>query len=157
MRVCVGCCCSFYGILDNIVWVLQSVSGSPLTIHGAGTQKRQFTYVGDVAQVIAQAAFLKQREFHVINIGSDEINSVSELVAEVEAVSGKALDVARSGDRTGAYHVQVCLHLPGLSKLVLGQDLSLVPLCHRVVQLLASLPLSDRLCMCLIVRKAVLV
>lgn len=86
---------------------MQAVSGTPLTIHGAGTQKRQFTYVGDVAQLIAQAAFLKQREYHVINIGTDEINSVSELVGQVESVSGHTLDVTRGGERTGTYHVQV--------------------------------------------------
>lgn len=88
---------------------MQAASGTPLTIHGVGTQKRQFTYVGDVAELIAQAAFLKQREFHVINIGSDEINSVSELVTEVEAVSGHTLDVSRGGESTGTYHVQVRL------------------------------------------------
>lgn len=50
---------------------------------------------------------MKHREYHVFNIGSDEINSVSELVSEVEVVSGHTLDISHSAEHPGIHHVQV--------------------------------------------------
>jgi UDP-glucose 4-epimerase len=42
----------------------------------------------------------------VLNVGSDEINSVSELVSQVEELSGRSVDVSHGG-RAGTRHVQV--------------------------------------------------
>jgi UDP-glucose 4-epimerase len=98
---------------------VQAVSGSPLTIHGEGTQRRQFTYVEDIAHLIAQAAFLKQQEYHVFNLGGDDIYSVSELVSEVEAVSGRRLDVKRGSVGAGTHHVQV---VHDRSRCIFGKD-----------------------------------
>lgn len=86
---------------------LQTLSGAPVTIHGDGTQQRQFTYVGDVAQLVAQAGFLPTLDFDVVNLGSDEVSSVADVVAAVEAASAKSLDVANTPVAADGHHVQV--------------------------------------------------
>lgn len=94
--------------------VLQTLSRAPVTIHGDGSQQRQFTYVGDAAQLAAQAGFLPELDFDVVNLGSDEVASVADVVAEVEAASGKPLDIANTPVVTAAHHVQVPTPLPAL-------------------------------------------
>ena len=90
--------------------VVQTLSGAPVTIHGDGTQQRQFTYVADVAQLIVQAAFLPQLDFNVVNIGSDDISSVADVISAVEAASEKALDSVNTPVATDAHHVQASPH-----------------------------------------------
>lgn len=86
--------------------VASTLSRAPVTIHGDGSQQRQFTYVGDAAQLAAQAGFLPELDFDVVNLGSDEVASVADVVAEVEAASGKPLDIANTPVVTAAHHVQ---------------------------------------------------
>jgi len=75
----------------NVVGIFmnQLMKGDPLTIFGDGEQTRAFTYVGDVAPVIARSAFVPQARNQIFNIGADQpltVNHLSQLVAEAMGV-----------------------------------------------------------------------
>jgi UDP-glucose 4-epimerase len=69
----------------NVVGIFmnQLMQDKPLTIFGNGEQTRAFSYVGDIAPLIASSVF-NERAFHeVINVGADQNYTVNELAAEV--------------------------------------------------------------------------
>lgn len=63
----------------NVVGIFmnQILQGKPLTIFGDGTQQRAFTYVGDIAPVIARSVEVPEAYNEVFNIGGDIPYSVS--------------------------------------------------------------------------------
>jgi UDP-glucose 4-epimerase len=66
----------------------QLMQGRPLTIFGDGTQTRAFSYIADVAPIIAQGAFLPQAYGETFNVGADKPYSVNELAAAVGRAMG---------------------------------------------------------------------
>ncbi len=62
------------------VFLAQLLAGKPLTIVGDGTQRRDFTYVGDVAAAMIAAAE-QGRCGEIYNVGSGKAVSVNELVS----------------------------------------------------------------------------
>lgn len=70
------------------IFMNQILLGAPLTIFGDGSQTRAFTYIKDVAPLIAASAFKPEVYNEVFNIGADEHSTVNELAAHVcEAMS----------------------------------------------------------------------
>jgi UDP-glucose 4-epimerase len=61
------------------VFLAQKLSGSPLTVVGDGSQTRDFTFVGDVADAFVKAAD-SEVEGEIFNVGSGNTYSVSYLV-----------------------------------------------------------------------------
>ena len=64
------------------------------TLFGDGTQQRAFTYVGDIAPVIAKAPFVAAARNEVFNIGADipySVNHLAERVARAMGVPGHAV------------------------------------------------------------------
>ncbi|MFN8523331.1 MAG: NAD-dependent epimerase/dehydratase family protein [Chloroflexota bacterium] len=78
----------------NVVGIFmnQIMRGEPLTIFGDGSQTRGFTYVGDVAPVIAAAPATSAAYGQVFNVGADRALTVNDLAAAV----GRALGVEPS-------------------------------------------------------------
>ncbi len=71
------------------IFMNQIMLGQPMTIFGDGRQTRAFTYVGDVAPVIADAPFTIGARGEVFNLGSDtpcEVNQLADLVAAAMGV-----------------------------------------------------------------------
>ena len=62
--------------------------GDPVTVYGDGTQRRDFTYVDDVAR--GTVAALGLRGFHTMNLGSDRPVSVNELIGIIESAVGRS-------------------------------------------------------------------
>jgi UDP-glucose 4-epimerase len=63
----------------------QLLKGEAMTIFGDGGQTRGFTYIGDVAPLIAQSIGMPQTWNQVFNIGADAsvtVNELASLVAE---------------------------------------------------------------------------
>ncbi|OUU53449.1 MAG: NAD-dependent dehydratase [Pelagibacteraceae bacterium TMED65] len=60
------------------VFLAQRLANKPLTIVGDGTQKRDFTYVTDVAKGIYQAA-VSNYENEIFNLGSGKAESINKL------------------------------------------------------------------------------
>ncbi|MCM8820701.1 MAG: GDP-mannose 4,6-dehydratase, partial [Candidatus Omnitrophica bacterium] len=61
--------------------------GIPLTIFGDGSQKRDFTYVGDIAEGTIRG--LDISGFNIINLGGNHPYSINELVSLIEKELGK--------------------------------------------------------------------
>jgi UDP-glucose 4-epimerase len=74
----------------NVVGIFmnQILQGQPMTIFGDGTQTRAFTYVDDVAPVIAAAIDEPRAWNDVFNVGADEPCTLNELAERVAAAMG---------------------------------------------------------------------
>jgi UDP-glucose 4-epimerase len=81
-----------YGEFQNIgdryrnvvgIFMNQLMQGKPLTIFGDGNQTRAFSYIGDIAPVIANCVANTSAHNHVFNIGADTEMSVNDLATEV--------------------------------------------------------------------------
>lgn len=74
----------------NVVGIFmnQLMQGKPLTIFGDGTQTRAFSYIGDVAPVIADSIEVPAAVGEVFNIGADRPYTVNELAHVVCATFG---------------------------------------------------------------------
>lgn len=65
------------------IFIRQIMKGEPLTIFGDGKQTRAFSYIGDVAPVIARSIQVEEAYNQVFNIGADKpytVNYLAELV-----------------------------------------------------------------------------
>ena len=71
----------------NVVGIFmnQIMQGKPMTIFGDGNQRRAFTYISDVAPVIAESISIPAAYNNIFNIGSDIPYSVNTLAREVAA------------------------------------------------------------------------
>jgi len=87
-----------YGEYQNIgdkfrnvvgIFMNQIMKGEPLTIFGDGTQKRAFTYVGDITPTIARSPDCEKAYNSVFNIGADNPYSVNQLAQKVISAMGK--------------------------------------------------------------------
>jgi len=70
------------------IFMNQLMKGEPLTIFGDGKQTRAFSYIDDVAPVIAHSGFMKECYNETFNIGADQPYSVNELARVVAKVMG---------------------------------------------------------------------
>lgn len=62
------------------IFMNQIMNGSQLTIWGNGEQTRAFSYIRDIAPIIARSAFEPKMYGEIFNIGYDDICSINKLV-----------------------------------------------------------------------------
>jgi UDP-glucose 4-epimerase len=76
----------------NVVGIFmnQILQGRPMTIFGDGTQTRAFSYVDDVAPVMAAAIDESRAWNEVFNVGADDPFTLNELAVRVAAAMGVA-------------------------------------------------------------------
>ena len=69
----------------NVVGIFMNrlLQGQPMPIFGDGEQLRAFTYIGDIAGLMASAPFVERVENQVFNVGADHPSSVNELAQRV--------------------------------------------------------------------------
>lgn len=74
----------------NVVGIFmnQLMQGQPLTVFGDGGQQRAFTYIGDIAPMIARSATTPAAFGEVFNVGADKPYTVNELVVLVQEAMG---------------------------------------------------------------------
>ncbi|MBP9081278.1 MAG: NAD-dependent epimerase/dehydratase family protein [Flavobacteriales bacterium] len=79
----------------NVVGIFmnQLMQGKPLPIFGDGSQQRAFTYVGDIAPLIARSAAVPAAYGEVFNVGADVPYSVNDLALSVMQAMGLKGDV----------------------------------------------------------------
>ncbi len=70
------------------IFMNQLLQGKPLTIFGDGEQTRAFSYIDDVAPVIAQSVLNSEGYGEVFNVGGDQAYTVNELAHTVGEVMG---------------------------------------------------------------------
>lgn len=66
------------------IFMNQIMLGQPLTIFGDGEQKRAFSYIADVAPIIARSATLDAARNEIFNVGADTVYTVNQLATEVK-------------------------------------------------------------------------
>jgi UDP-glucose 4-epimerase len=71
------------------IFMNQLMRGEPMSIFGDGTQTRAFSYIGDVAPLIAGAIEVPAACNQIFNVGADESTTVNELAALVAKAMGR--------------------------------------------------------------------
>ena len=78
-----------------------ALSGKPLPVHGDGRQTRDFTFVGSVAAVIADALKRQVSSVWPINLAFGSRTSLVDLIALLEEVVGRPLERDHQPPRPG--------------------------------------------------------
>ena len=91
------------------IFMNQILQGKPLTIFGDGTQTRAFSYIDDVAPVIARSVAEPKAYGQVFNVGGDTAYTVAELATVVSEAMGVAPDIRFLKARNEVQHAY-CSH-----------------------------------------------
>jgi UDP-glucuronate 4-epimerase len=75
-------------------------AGTPIPIYGDGSSRRDYTYVDDIVEGI-EAALVSPVAFEIVNLGGAHPITLSHLVEEIEAATGKKATVERLPDQAG--------------------------------------------------------
>lgn len=102
-----------YGELQNIgdryrnvigIFMNQIMQGQPMTIFGDGNQTRAFSYIDDVAPVIAASIARPASYNQVFNVGADKPYSVNELATVVVKAMGAKSEIKHLEARNEVVH-----------------------------------------------------
>lgn len=80
-------------------FVRQALRNEPITVYGDGTQRRCFSYVGDIVGAIYRLSHESRAVGEIFNLGSDSetsINALAELVRAVTSSSSKIVHIPYS-------------------------------------------------------------
>jgi len=90
----------------NVVGIFmnQILLGKPMTIFGDGSQTRAFSYIGDVAPIIAESIEVSEARNQVFNIGADHPYSLNELAHCVARAMGVAPEIVYVPARKEVQH-----------------------------------------------------
>jgi UDP-glucose 4-epimerase len=86
------------------IFMNQIMQGKPLTVFGDGEQTRAFSYIADVAPVIARAPFVAGARNEVFNVGADQPYTVNELAKVVLAAMGATGEIKHLDARNEVVH-----------------------------------------------------
>ena len=106
-----------------------ALRGMPLTIHGDGEQTRDFTYVGSVTRVIADAVTRTVTDLEPVNLAFGTRTTLNALVGELSDVLGFAPQVEHVEPRTGdvrdsqADNARLRHHFPDVQPVPLREGL----------------------------------
>ena len=78
-----------------------ALSGQPLTVHGDGTQSRDFTYVGTLTTVLADAIVRKVTSDVPVNLAFGSRVSLLDVIAGIEALLGHGVQRQHTEVRSG--------------------------------------------------------
>lgn len=77
-----------------------AITGTPITLYGDGEQTRDFTYVDDIVAAL-MAAGDRGRAGAVYNIGGGSRVSINQVLAQIEQIAGRPLDIRREPAQKG--------------------------------------------------------
>ena len=74
----------------NVIGIFMNrlLQGRPMPVFGDGSQRRAFTYIGDIASLIARAPQVPRARNRVFNVGSDRVTTVGGLATAVSQAMG---------------------------------------------------------------------
>ena len=78
-----------------------ALSGRPLPVHGDGTQSRDFTYVGDVCEVLTEAVAHRVSDPRPLNLAFGGRYTLLHVIEELEAIIGHPLEREHLAPRPG--------------------------------------------------------
>ncbi len=102
-----------YGEYQNIgdryrnvigIFMNQLMQGQHLTVFGDGTQTRAFSYIKDVAPLIAQSINIREAYNEIFNIGADKNYTVKELAETVIKIMGTNAELRYLDSRNEVLH-----------------------------------------------------
>jgi len=70
------------------IFINQLMHGKPMTFFGDGSQTRAFSYIGDIAPVIARSVYERHAYNQTFNVGADKPYSVNHLAQVVASAMG---------------------------------------------------------------------
>ena len=76
-------------------FIVQALTGEPLTIHGDGRQTRSFCYVDDLIEAIARLMVTPDSVTGPMNLGNPDEFTIAELAERVLALTGSKSEVRR--------------------------------------------------------------
>jgi UDP-glucose 4-epimerase len=82
-------------------FVSSALAGEALTVHGDGTQTRDFTYVGTVASVLTDALRRRVIDDEPVNLAYGSRVSLLELIGLLEDITGQELQLDHVAPRVG--------------------------------------------------------
>jgi UDP-glucose 4-epimerase len=85
----------------NVVGIFmnQILQGKPMTVFGDGAQNRAFSYIGDVAPIMAEAIDTPAAYNQIFNVGADQPYTVNELAEAVAHAMGVEPNILRTPAR----------------------------------------------------------
>jgi UDP-glucose 4-epimerase len=86
------------------IFMNQIMQNRPLTVFGDGEQTRAFTYIGDVAPIIAKAPLVSEAYGEVFNIGSDKHYKINYLAKKVGEAMGSKIEIRYLPERKEVKH-----------------------------------------------------
>ena len=86
------------------IFMNQILQNKPLTVFGNGEQSRAFSYIGDVAPVIANSIHINEACNEVFNVGADVPYTVNQLIQKVKEVMNAIPMVAYLDPRNEVVH-----------------------------------------------------
>lgn len=102
-----------YGEFQNIgdryrnvigIFMNQILQGQPMTVFGDGKQTRAFSYIDDVAPVIAASIAREKSYNQIFNVGADKPYSVNELATVVSKAMGATAQIKHLEARNEVVH-----------------------------------------------------
>ncbi|MCP4669331.1 MAG: NAD-dependent epimerase/dehydratase family protein, partial [Deltaproteobacteria bacterium] len=86
------------------IFINQLMQGQPMTLFGDGEQSRAFSYIGDVAPVIARSVEVPEAYNQVFNVGADKPYTVNYLAQVVAHAMGEPCRVEHLDPRIEVKH-----------------------------------------------------
>jgi UDP-glucose 4-epimerase len=86
------------------IFMNQILQNKPLTIFGDGEQSRAFSYIGDVAPVIARAVNIEEVYNDVFNVGADIPYTINQLIERIKEIMGNNPDIKYLKPRNEVVH-----------------------------------------------------
>jgi UDP-glucose 4-epimerase len=114
----------------------RALAGQPLVIHGDGTQRRCFTYVGDAVRAVTALMDTPDTVGRIVNIGSTHETTVAELADLVLELTGSRSEVS--------FVPYESVHGPGTRDV--GRRVPDTTRLHALTGLRCSTPLRDSVC-----------
>ena len=88
------------------IFMNQALQNKPLTIFGDGEQSRAFSYIDEVAPLIARSVAIESAKNQIFNIGSDQPITLNQLVTvlqEVTHITNEVIHLPERNEVTHAY------------------------------------------------------
>ena len=86
------------------IFMNQVMQGQPMTIFGDGTQMRAFSYIADVAPIIASSIDVPEAYNQIFNVGADTPYTINDLAKEVAEAMGVPPQVVHLDRRNEVQH-----------------------------------------------------
>ncbi len=83
------------------IFMQRAINNQPITVFGDGEQSRDFVYVADLVQLLADAVEKKNSQHLPMNVGNGSQTDLNQLLDLIREFSGKMLDVTYGDPRAG--------------------------------------------------------